>query len=69
MAMVGIAMVPYAMRSFTGLRPGDTTIEVTELDGGGRHACPHHGINIDHRTWGALPIIVRVMYRVGFLFD
>ena len=31
MAMVGIAMAPYAMRSFTGLRPGDTTIEVTEL--------------------------------------
>ena len=25
--------------------------------------------NIDHKIWGALPIIVRVMYRVGRLFE
>ena len=30
-AMVGIAMVPYAMRSLAGLTPGDATINVTEL--------------------------------------
>ena len=69
MAMVGIAMAPYAMRSFTGLRPGDTTIEVTELTVGVVTLVLIMGINVDHRTWGALPIIVRVMYRVGFLFD
>ena len=25
--------------------------------------------DFDHKIWGALPIIVRVMYRVGGLFD
>ena len=25
--------------------------------------------NIDHKIWGALPITVRGMYRVGCLFD
>jgi len=25
--------------------------------------------DLDHKIWSALPIIVRLMYRVGFLFD
>ena len=25
--------------------------------------------DVGHKIWGALPIIVRVMYRVGSLFD
>ncbi len=25
--------------------------------------------DFDHKIWGALPIIMRVMYRVGCLFD
>jgi hypothetical protein len=26
-------------------------------------------LNFDYKPWGALPIIVRVMYRVGCSFD
>ena len=49
-AMVGIAMPPCAMRLFTGLRPGDTTIEVMELTVGVVTLVLIVGINVDHRT-------------------
>jgi NCS2 family nucleobase:cation symporter-2 len=44
--MVGIAMVPYAMRSLAGLSPGDATIDPTELTVGVVTLALIMGINV-----------------------